>query len=372
MLTRYFAICALSILFLVSACSTNLGMRPESQDVVLSINDDVLAVSPVSISSAGDKLQISELDINLLSEQSGVKPESFRKIGVVPGEYSQIKLKELRTALNTDFENYYLDFYRSIVLPATNISETSGNRDINERLLQVLRGDFIDKLSRFLSNFGSDVSHENCITTFDSANQEKSSSANSSRNVQELLSCLESTQKLAFKIRKAKHQVDDWLEVQIDNFKFTRSLSITIDIASQNGHTVLPAKRAFATIFGEKHFLLSTRFSLKETQRHCRKNLTACRVVLVHVLDDSSSEVLKDLVDSFRLIHVQKHTGIFNKYKTESANGDYIRVRELVDTLSIDMELLINGREANLTLPGRFMKVTDWGDHQEIIDEFVF
>lgn len=351
MLRPYRAICVIFVSFLVSACG---------KAVILSPSESVVAVSPISISSGGSKMWISESNIRLLSEESRLQIATINKLGI-EGEkdYAREDLEELLTKLNNiDFESHYIQFTRSVVVPDR---KTNGaySPEIIARITKIVRSEFLNDIENFYKIFGPAGEVERFSLALERAEKTGDPSA--------LLYYLELTEKRVSHIRRAKLILSDWLTSQMAKYTFTRSLRITIDIASQTGAPILTAQRAYARIYCRSCANpFSYEFSLTEAERECRYELLACRIVLVHRLEESSPEIIKELVDSFRLLE-QSLTNTFQGKKdesTESTDLDSISVRDLVDSLEIDLQLLVNGREAFVILPGRFMNVTLWEENR--------
>lgn len=391
MIVTFFRLITLFSCLFVNGCQSSIILKP---------TNDVVSVSPISVSIGGDKLRISKLDITKVSENYEIEKDIIEKLGIKPVSYDKESIFEVITNLNTGFEIRYLDFYRTIVHPAFKEGLTELDSKTYARIVDIVNKKFRIQISKLLVKFRSEDARKIFEAVLDKFQENSSKTSSQIDSRSELFSQLSSIQLLVSRIARDKDSLKRWLTAKVLNYKFAKSLRITIDIASQNGNPLLTAKRAYAYINSEfeNESRQPSKISFVEVGRQCRNQLIACRIEFVHILDDdSSSRLLKTLTIALTNFNEQSSLEIAKSQQSLNEPENYSKqyagdgkrhlfreyfqqinsdlrntliniikldARSMLDSLSFNMEILVNGREAYILLPGRYMNITVWDEYK--------
>lgn len=303
---------------------------------------DNISISPVSIAAGGVNFRISEEKLRDLSVELNQPTAMLAMLGIVEGEYSRAQLVQKIAQLDTEFETLYLDYYQNVILPVSDVAEQNPQAAVY--LEGAVSRRFEKEIDDFLLAYGQDFAAQ-----FRSS---KNNFKQDSKGYSDYIYSLDTLRKRASSIRRVKLQLRDWLQHEMENYKFERSLRLTVDIANEEGKPLLTSKLAYVDIF--MHKLNSRDLPMLEYAKQCRSQVV-CRIEFVHILAPESR--LDIIVDAFRdQIPSQELLDIL-KLELDPQRQP---IRQVVDAITIDLKMLVNGDPKRETLEGKFLVTLPW------------
>lgn len=135
-----------------------------------------------------------------------------------------------------------------------------------------------------------------------------------------------------------KRRLASWLDTRIAMHEFNPSVTLTLDLASADQKPLVVSEIIYVAMPG----IDARAFALKN--RDCNQPITACR--MLYRYDTSTADLAK------------LKTVLGEKFKDGPADQTFRRLLRLyLDAIDVSIEAFVDGRSADIEMPGRLMKI---------------
>lgn len=268
------------------------------------------------------------------SEATSTELESF---SLIAGDLSKENLEAVSKNLRSGDEQGLLDFVQIV----RRVADAAWDVDVREFAVAVarLRDEFSVLVIQVLTTAELRELDEALALMQKSPEppeaQQPASKPSVPAVVQRVLVILQRLEKGTQRRLATKRRLQVWLETQVTKHAFSPSVSVTIDLANPDDKPIVVSEVAHIAMSG----IDPRGFTMRS--RNCNDAITACRVIFGYDLTEKDVAKLKALLGE--------------QYKEELKFTK--QLRSYLDSIEVNVDLMVDGRETQLSMPGRMMKL---------------